>query len=536
MNDDRLDTLLSGWANGSASEEEARELEIALRQDPAARRRFRRYANLDSALRDWAENRTAGSAWDAASLPAAPERRAKRGPVWLVAVAAMIALMAGAGWWAFRFGRHLGSPPEAVSPHESTAQGCAVLAQTLDAKFSGSARAAGETLSAGRLDLASGFAQIEFFSGATLLVEGEARVEILSAWEARCVSGKVRVRVPPAARGFRLQAPGVGLVDLGTEFAVNVDQAAQAADVHVFTGEVIALPEGRAELSLREGQGLHGAEQATLDPKQFLGIGQLQDMLAEREGERFQAWQAWSETVRQDSRLIAYFPFQHDPRWARLVENAAAPADRLKNGGAVGASWTRGRWALKDALQFRRPGDRVRLQIPGVYTALTLACWARVDSLDRRYNALLLTDGYDYGSPHWQIYEDGRLMFSVAYPKPDELNNKKAKLNQIYYSPAVLNAATMGGWHQLAVTYDNQSGEATQYFDGVRVSKEISAYHTPGRSLQFGPCELGNWGLPTEGHQFPIRNLNGALDEFAIYSARLSDDEIKGLYEHGKLE
>jgi hypothetical protein len=75
-----------------------------------------------------------------------------------------------------------------------------------------------------------------------------------------------------------------------------------------------------------------------------------------------------------------------------------------------------------------------------------------------------------------------------------------------------------------------------QYFDGVEVGRGIHELHQPGRDLVFGPCELGNWGLPTEGHQFPIRNLNGAMDEFALYGSVLAAGEIATLYRQGKPE
>jgi hypothetical protein len=90
------------------------------------------------------------------------------------------------------------------------------------------------------------------------------------------------------------------------------------------------------------------------------------------------------------------------------------------------------------------------------------------------------------------------------------------------------------GWHHLAVTYDNASGTVLQYFDGREVGREISALHQPGRPVVFGPCELGNWGLPTQGHRFPIRTLNGAIDEFAIYQSVLSPAELQTMFEQGK--
>jgi len=546
MNLDRLEFLFLQWSAGALSEEEARDFEAMLRAEPEARRLFRRHANLDVALREWSDGRALASPWAPSPSPVVSERTPTRFS-WLpiARVAAVAAALLLAGSWISHFireraGRAPGAPPVA---EEATAQGCAVLAQTLDAAFPGDlpARAAGETLPPGRFKLDHGFAQIEFFSGATLLVEGSAELEIVSAWEARCVFGKVRVRVPPAARGFRLMAPGMKLVDLGTEFAVNVDPARQSADVHVFEGEVVAHPAGQPEVSLRAGGGLRGgpaasggAALAMLDPKTFLATGQLQDLVSQRQDERFAQWQTWSARMGQDARLITYYPFRHDSRWERLVTDAAEPPDKTRNGGAVGVAWTRGRWPMKDALRFQRPGDRVRLSLAGSYHALTMSCWVKVDSLDHRYNALLLTDGYDPGQPHWQIYEDGCLMFSLVYPDPADPSVRAKRRNQIYYSPEVFTAANRDRWHHLAVAYDNQTGEAVQYFDGEPVSREISPFHEPGRPIVFGPCELGNWGLPTEGHKFPIRNLDGCMDEFAIYSARLTDQEIRDQYENGK--
>jgi hypothetical protein len=84
------------------------------------------------------------------------------------------------------------------------------------------------------------------------------------------------------------------------------------------------------------------------------------------------------------------------------------------------------------------------------------------------------------------------------------------------------------------VTYSNASGAVLQYFDGEEVGRDISSLHQPGRTIVFGPCELGNWGLPTQGHQFPIRTLNGAIDEFAIYNGVLDATEIQAIFEEGK--
>lgn len=106
----------------------------------------------------------------------------------------------------------------------------------------------------------------------------------------------------------------------------------------------------------------------------------------------------------------------------------------------------------------------------------------------------------------------------------------------LYYSKPVFTDDSLGRWHHLAVTYNNTNGEGIQYFDAQEVGREISTLHQPARPITFGRCEIGNWGLPTQNHDSPIRNLNGAIDEFAIYQSVLSPTEIHQQFEAGKPE
>jgi hypothetical protein len=507
-----LDSLIHAEIDGEITPEQHAELENLLRSDWRSRQRYLELVDQHARL---LQQPTVNTGRLQKATPKLPTRH------WLSVLTAAAAVIA----CAFIFWPHRSGETEATS------NGVAMLSQTMDAKFSNTLRS-GDTLKPGTIQLTQGLAQIEFFSGATALIEGSAEIEILSAWEARCLSGRVRVHVPPAAKGFLMHAPGMKLEDLGTEFALNVKDNTSA--VHVFEGEVIAHTNTQTPASLKQGMSLSSAKSTTVSPQDFLSISQLHGLVKQRESKRFSDWQQWSLTACKDPRLIAYYTFKHleDGRWDRLVKNVAEPHHPQRAGGAVGAAWTQGRWPEKSALEFKRPGDRVRLNLDGTYQALTLACWVKVDSVDKKYNSLLLTDGYDNGEPHWQIYEDGSLMFSIMY-LPAEVA-KNAKYNQIYYSKPIFTADSLGRWHHLAVTYDNTSGTVIQYFDGQPVGHEISPLHQTSRTIVFGPCEIGNWGLPTQGHQFPIRNLNGAIDEFAIFNTVLNAAEISTLYNHGK--
>lgn len=519
-----LESLIHAQLDGEITPEQHAQLESALREDWQARRLYLELADQHARLLQQPQIGT-GKLSGESKHPHSLTNHSPAGirlPVRsLLAAAAAITL--GFALWM----------REVPAKVEATSNGVAMLSQTMNAEFAQSTLRSGDTLTPGTIKLSKGLAQIEFFSGATALIEGAAEIEVISAWEARCKSGRVRVHVPPAAKGFLMHAPGMKLEDLGTEFALNVKDETSA--VHVFDGEVIAHTSESKRESLKQGMSLTSAK-LDVTPQDFLPISQLQGLVKQRQEQRFADWQSWSQETRKDPRLVAYYTFKHwpDDRWDRLVNNFTEPRRKERAGGAVGAQWTQGRWPGKEALEFKRPGDRVRLNLDGTYKAITLACWVKVDSVDKKYNSLLLTDGYDNGEPHWQIHEDGSLMFSIMYRPADA--PKSVKYNQMYYSHPVFTSDSLGRWHHLAVTYDNESGSVIQYFDGQEVGRQISKIHVPGRDITFGPCEIGNWGLPTEGHQFPIRNLNGAIDEFAIYSSVLSSPEILSIYQNGKPE
>jgi hypothetical protein len=439
--------------------------------------------------------------------------------------------------------------------------GCAAVGQVIDAVVEGSpidgaAVRPGASLGPGPIRVTQGLIQLEFFSGAMLWVEGPADLEIISAWEARLRGGRTRAQVPPPARGFVLHAPGARLEDLGTSFALNVEADGTAA-VHVFDGEVAVQPHAGDDTTLAAGGGIvldraghardGGRPRDTGRPRDedqsaggsaataFLALDDMAAAAEDRLRERRAAWSRWSETARDDPRLVAFYRFDAPdaPERGGRVRNMADPPGGERDGAAVGVTWTGGRWPGTGAVAFRRAGGRVRVAIDGVYEAVSLACWARVDAVDREYNSLFLTDGYDPGEPHWQIFSDGSLMFSIAYPPP---GGATGRFNQTYFSRPVFTVDTLGEWHHVAVTYDGATGEVVQYFDGEVVGREVSRLYAAGRPIRIGSAEIGNWGLPTPGHRHPLRSLNGAIDEFVIHAAVLATDEVRAMAEMGRFE
>ncbi|QDU88543.1 FecR protein [Pirellulimonas nuda] len=118
----------------------------------------------------------------------------------------------------------------------------ATLTGLVDCKWADPKRAAtyGEHLYAGRqLKIDSGLAQLTFESGAQLILQGPVKFELRSDMEADLGRGKLAAVVPQQAHGFSVRTPTAEIVDLGTEFGLEVDETG-ATDVHVFQGEVLS--------------------------------------------------------------------------------------------------------------------------------------------------------------------------------------------------------------------------------------------------------------------------------------------------------
>jgi hypothetical protein len=80
----------------------------------------------------------------------------------------------------------------------------------------------GDILGPGRFRLGSGRAVLSMLTGVVLDVEGPADVELISDTKVLCHQGRIRARVPAGAEGFVVLGPSSAVVDLGTEFALNV--------------------------------------------------------------------------------------------------------------------------------------------------------------------------------------------------------------------------------------------------------------------------------------------------------------------------
>src|SRR6185436_7591107 len=133
----------------------------------------------------------------------------------------------------------------------------AILIQSASARFYG----AGEPLRVGseitplrEYPLKSGRAELRFRNGVTAIVEGPAVFEVRDEMRLHLTYGKCSVHVAAGAEGFAVETPLTKIVDRGTRFAVDVDEAGET-EVQVVEGKAEVHPSSAAPALLTQGAG-----------------------------------------------------------------------------------------------------------------------------------------------------------------------------------------------------------------------------------------------------------------------------------------
>ncbi|MGO9199050.1 MAG: LamG-like jellyroll fold domain-containing protein [Limisphaerales bacterium] len=533
-----FDDAVAAVCHGSAAEVEMRALNELLRSDSGARDGYLMRVELHTRLASEPDlffhsaepvagaGRPDFSFGERCRIPSfnreAPRRKRTLGRA--LALAACFAVLAAGVWglWLRRTGIRNGATSSAV----------AMLTRAVDARWGRSTRPprVGSALEPARLRLESGLAQVVFYSGARVVIEGPTELQLISPTEAVCPAGRLLAEVPPPARGFRLKTAQLNLVDLGTAFGIDVTSG--RTEVHVFEGKVEFSAGTAAKLSLDEGraavvQGSAPPQLMAASQAAFTSMFELQKLSSASEAIRYDQWRVWSARLSQDPSLVVHLDLENlgDADWT--LRNASEKNRSVPDATIVGCQRAEGRWPEKQALEFQSVNDRVLLAAPGQFDSLTLSAWVRLKGLDRQFNSLFMCDGFEPGAIHWLIRNDGVLGLTVKGPGPRNF--------QILASPPVLTLDKFGMWTHLAVVLDGKARRLVHYVNGSPVAQHTLRLGPPYR---LGSAELGNWNPRSGPNPAPslIRNLSASLDEFELFSRALSDAEIHKLYTEGKPE
>jgi hypothetical protein len=389
----------------------------------------------------------------------------------------------------------------------------------------------GSPLPAGPLRLRAGRATLTLFNGVMLSLQGPADLELTSVERVFCRHGKLRARVPAGAEGFAVLAPGSAVVDLGTEFGLNV-AADGKAQLMVF--------EGKAELSVLNAEGhtlrshrLREKMAAEVDP----GAGRIQDVPAVPGGfvaapelipptlvlgpaypgevRNSRPWGYWRFEAMADRLIPNEVPGRPALRAVGPVGLAGAPGD---NHSAVFEPTQAEQYLLMDGSWAppRQTGYAVELwALPEELNASTLvSLTSRADEPAQNHTFLLeLT-----GRSHHLVHEPCRVRYLDRWP-PGASGGLNVFSRRMYVPYR---------WHHFVA--QKVADRLELYLNGELTG---TAQADPGGAT--GPCRLVVGRLktgPERGH-FQIRPFVGRVDELAVYDHPLSPSEVRRHYELG---
>jgi ferric-dicitrate binding protein FerR (iron transport regulator) len=227
-------TLIQLHLDRALTDQEAAELNAWVKESPENARRFALEATIHSQLRDVVSGeRDLRAALD---IPAIAGTIGAEGrsdsltskvfpwrTVWRIAAMVVVAGFVAAGIWAWRAAQPLGTL-------------VAVSDAQWDAAHAG--LKPGSMLRPGSLRLEKGVAHVILKNGVSLILQAPTDVDLNSAMDATMNQGRLTAHVPKEAIGFTIATRNGKVVDLGTEFGVDLPQTGDSL-VHVFEGKVL---------------------------------------------------------------------------------------------------------------------------------------------------------------------------------------------------------------------------------------------------------------------------------------------------------
>ena len=172
----------------------------------------------------------------------------------------------------------------------------------------------------------SGMLKLLFQNGTLVTLHAPAIFEVVSEMRARVLLGKVTAKIGPNAKGFSIITPQATVIDLGTEFGIEVNEVG-ATDVVVFKGAVdVDYPttlEGAArQQRLRTGEAVHLDASGTASRIVAITNGRFSDK-PDRDSLRPPIITAVRDNIQRES-AWNYYEIVH----AGMAEDAKAFVDR----------------------------------------------------------------------------------------------------------------------------------------------------------------------------------------------------------------
>lgn len=356
------------------------------------------------------------------------------------------------------------------------------------------------------LTLQQGVIKLTLANRVDTIIEGPATFSIPSPNTFRIHSGHSWFHVPPAAQGFRVVTNDIEVIDLGTEFGIDLREDIPP-QVHCLKGKI----EARSKIGNKQSLTLTAGQAATLNP-----IGH------------------WISTPASSNKFRTTLPASL-PR-LRLTFDRLNGENLHIDGNIIGLHSARAFLRFPEnanlvpgirgrALEFDGRSNFVETTWPGISgtAARTLSLWCRIppNSIPNSAPPLAV-----WGNPEGS----SNRKFKAAL-----VSNKEGHTNlRLSFGQMLINGTTAlndDQWHHLAIVYrgnDSQGNpDFSLYIDGAkeltstRLMSEapIATDTTSPLSLNLS---IGRYELPTSANPY----LRATLDEFQIIAGALDDAEI----------
>ncbi|NRB76811.1 MAG: FecR domain-containing protein [Verrucomicrobiales bacterium] len=500
MKNREAEKALSRYLSGECSEAEVAELLAWVAEDPGNADCFAQACLLDDMARElFEEGRIAATR---------PQRG--RGMILAGVAAAVAVLLLSLGLLTQE--RPIGSSYAAVNL--PGAEEVAVVSSVKEVDWVGETDLApGSRLKPGSLHLASGEMELVFLCGATVHLEGPAEFQLLSRDHAVLTKGKAAAQVPEEAFGFTIKTPDAAVVDLGTEFALSVDDEGESL-VHVYDGEVHVSLLGE-DGSTHSSSSIYGGNSLewSLD-KQFLNASEKSpDSLprVEKRDDRFlEVSEEYRDLVMESAPLV-YWDFK-----GGKTNNLMGPHYEGVLGGDALPS--------NDALSFDGNGFIMSSEsIPDLNKEYTLSLWVKPSKV--QYATISAIGRVSSNGRHLkhhhllELVHETHVMHKPISVRLLHRSNEGEEVSEqnLFSDEAYLPSKWV---HLVAVT---KPGSLELYLNGALTRRMEKAYE---QSEEDHLLVLGRIG-----HLRDLRPFQGLLDEFALYNRALTAEEIQKQFE-----
>jgi hypothetical protein len=489
----RLRSLISAVCDGVATEADEQELARILEGDADARREYLNYLDLHMEI-----ERTLPSVESSDS-------RVARFPLMAAAVGAAAAI--AVSFILFK------RAPEPVS--------YAMIATTNSAVWNRSdvALLPGTKLAAGDFRLMQGEVGLSYGNGAEVTIGAPADFSVVSGMELFVKKGRISARVPESASGFLIRSQDMALVDIGTEFSMNIDGAGKGR-VFVRKGEVVASVLGKNGATVRDYAATTG-ESFEIDARSS------EIVAADLSGESFvepfmntasplPLSEAWRDAVRK-SKPLAWWRFDNED------------ANPLSQHGSVdidgSASFSS---ATPDGVLMSEP-------IAGLNkSGYTIALWMQTRVAQHSTLVGLVQPGWSVaeGEPNYlsviELTDDSNSVAGIlARARSVRFLHRSPPESRTGVNVFSSRSYNLMQWHHVTAVADQTAIRI--YLDGM-LSQEIEHISTADDNAY----QLVVGRLRPPGYTENLRPVSGNIDELTIYDRPLRSEEISAIFKASK--